>query len=116
MSEPPPEGIDLSPLHRELDRLKAAVENQQLPLAEAGSMAYMMSRQQYLGDSAKSWHPHLMFYAPKISGANAGESWGADRPGSPVLLDSSDRIMPEPWTLFFVPVAHWSDRSTAPTM
>ena len=25
MSEPPPEGIDLSPLHRELDRLKAAL-------------------------------------------------------------------------------------------
>lgn len=100
---------------RMLQRLQAAVENHQLPGAEPGSMAYMMSREQYLGDVAKMWYPHLMFYAPKANSANAGESWGADLRGSPVVFDSSDHVVPEPWTIFFVPVAHWSDRSPAPT-
>ena len=64
-------------------------------------MAYMLSKEQYLGDAAKAWHPHLMFYAPKADGANAGAAWGADREGSPVVFDSSDHVMPEPWALFF---------------
>jgi hypothetical protein len=98
-----------------LARLQAAVDSNELPRAEAGSMAYMMSKNQYLGDDAKAWHPHLMFYAPKAAGANAGESWGANRHGSPVRFDSSDHIVPEPWALFFVPVARWSDGSSAAT-
>jgi hypothetical protein len=97
-----------------LERLLSAVANKELPLAEQGSMAYMMSKEQYLNDAAKSWYPHVMFYAPKADGADAGETWGADRRGSPVLFDSSDHIMPEPWALFFVPVARWSDGSPAP--
>ena len=100
---------------RMLERLQTAVADNRLPRAEAGSMAYMLSKQQYLGDAAKAWHPHLMFYAPKADGANAGASWGADRGGSPVVFDSSDHLMPEPWALFFVPVSHWSDGSPAPT-
>ena len=99
-----------------LDRFQAAITNRQLPPAAQGSMAYMMSKQQYLGDSPKAWHPHLMFYAPQADGDGSGASWGADRRGSPVLFDSSDHIMPEPWALFFVPVAHWSDGSPAPSM
>lgn len=97
-----------------LERLTAAVTSHQLPLAAPGSMAYMMSPHQYLNDAAKAWYPHLMFYAPKANGANSGESWGANLPRSPVIVDSSHRIVPEPWTLFFVPVAHWSDGSAAP--
>jgi hypothetical protein len=100
---------------RMLDRLSAAVENNRLPRAEPGSMAYMMSREQYLGDAPKRWYPHLMLYAPRANGANSGESWGANRRGSPVLFDSADHVAPEPWALFFVPVAHWSDKSPAPS-
>jgi hypothetical protein len=99
-----------------LDRLQVAVTEKQLPPLGQGSMAYMMSKEQYLSDGATSWYPHVMFYAPEASGANAGESWGADRRGSPVVFDSSHHVEPEPWALFFVPVAHWSDGSAAPTM
>lgn len=98
-----------------LERLRAGIEDHQLPPAEAGSMAYMLSRKQYLNDEAKAWYPHLMLYAPSSDGAETGASWGADRRGSPVLFDSSDRVSPEPWALFFVPVPHWSDGSPAPT-
>jgi len=97
-----------------LKRVEAAVGSQ-LPGFEAGSMAYMMSKEQYLTDDGRpSWHPHVMFYAPKAAGADAGSDWGADRAGSPVIFDTSGRILPEPWALFFVPVSHWSDGSLAP--
>jgi len=33
--------------------------------------------------------------------------WGANLPGSPVVLDDSE--VPEPETIFLVPVALWSD-------
>lgn len=97
-----------------LDRLRSAIANGELPSAELGSMAYMMSKEQYLNDDAKSWYPHVMFYAPKADAANDGESWGADRRGSPVVFDSSHHVNPEPFTVFFVPVAHWSDGSRGP--
>jgi hypothetical protein len=96
------------------DRLRVAIANGALPTAEQGSMAYMMSKEQYLNDGAKSWYPHVMFYAPKVDAANDGESWGADRRGSPVVFDSSHHANPEPFTVFFVPVAHWSDGSRGP--
>ncbi|HVR46633.1 MAG TPA: hypothetical protein VMT95_08405 [Candidatus Binatia bacterium] len=97
-----------------LDRLRSAIANGELPPAEGGSMAYMMSKEQYLNDDAKSWYPHVMFYAPRADAANDGESWGADRRGSPVVFDSSHHVNPEPFTVFFVPVAHWSDGSLGP--
>jgi len=97
-----------------LDRLRAAIASKQLPAAAPGSMAYMMSKAQYLGDAPKSWYPHLMLYAPTADAANAGESWGANRRGSPVVLDTSDHVVPEPWTIFYVPVSHWSDGSAGP--
>ncbi len=97
-----------------LDRLRSAITNDQLPSAERGSMAYMMSKQQYLNDDAKAWYPHVMVYAPMADAANNGESWGADRRGSPVVFDSLHHVNPEPFTVFFVPVAHWSDGSSGP--
>jgi hypothetical protein len=97
-----------------LDRIKAAVADKQLPLPEPGAMSYMMSKYSDLGDANGAWVPHLMFYAPKAAGAKDGASWGADVPASPVILDTSHRIIPEPETIFMVPVAHWSDRSPAP--
>ncbi len=99
-----------------LERLQSAIAEKRLPAFEAGSMAYMMSKQQYLSDSATpspSWHAHVMFYAPSADAAGAGASWGADRRGSPVVFDDSHGVGPEPWTVFFVPVAHWSDGSAS---
>jgi hypothetical protein len=99
-----------------LDRLQAAISSGRLSPAAQGSMAYMMSHNQYLGDGAKSWYPHVMVYAPKSDSTNAGESWGADRQGSPVVFDASDHVNPEPWAVFYIPVASWSDGSSAPAL
>ena len=97
-----------------LQRLRSAIAGGELPSLQPGAMAYMMSKQQYLNDDAKAWHPHVMVYAPPQDRARDGESWGANMKGSPVILDTSDRIMPEPWALFFIPVGSWSDNSPAP--
>jgi hypothetical protein len=104
------------------DRLKAAIAANQLPAAEAGGMAYMMSKQQYLADpnpaggvTGTNWHPHVMFYAPAANGTDSGASFGANLKGSPVVFDPTGEA-PEPWTVFFVPVWHWSDGSPGPVV
>ena len=88
-----------------ISELKAAVESRRLPALEPGAMSYMMSRDQYLGDSAQHWHPHLMFYVSKT----VAPFWGAESPGSPVLLNPQFQDSPEPITVFIVPVSKWSD-------
>lgn len=93
-----------------LDRIKAAVAGKELPTPEPGAMSYMLAKEGYLGDSVGHWVPHLMFHIPKTDGA----SWGANLPGSPVMLD--DRKVPEPETIFLVPVGKWSDGTPAPPM
>ena len=105
-----------------LDAVKAAIANGQLPALELGSMGYMMSKQQYLVDvapangvTASSWHPHVMFYEPAADAANSGASFGANTAGSPVIFDTSGGAI-EPWTVFFVPVWHWSDGSPGPVV
>jgi len=97
-------------------RLNAMVAKNELPTPEPGSMSYMMSKHQYLNDGAGHWHPHLMFHVPKADGANAGASWGANLEKSPVLMDSAHKLWPEPQTVFFVPVAKWSDGTSAMAM
>jgi hypothetical protein len=96
-----------------LEQIEAAFAAKRLPLPEPGSMSYMMSKGGYLGDGVGSWHPHLMFHAPKADGARDGASWGADLPGSPVILDTSYHQIPEPETIFMVTVAKWSDGTPA---
>jgi len=93
------------------DRLTAAVAAKQLPDPENGSVGYMMSKVSYIDDHVKAWHSHIMIYTPKALGANSGESWGANRDGSPVVYDSNHLLWPQPWALFFVPVHYWSDGS-----
>lgn len=95
-------------------RMTAAIAAKQLPDPENGSMAYMMSKEQYIDDHVKAWYSHVMIYTPLALGADSGESWGADRDGSPVVYDSNHQLWPQPWALFFVPVPHWSDGSPAP--
>ena len=89
------------------DAIRAALARKELPSPEPGAMSYMMSKDGYLSDADDHWHPHLMFYVPKMAGA----SWGANLTGSPVVLD--EREVPEPQTIFMVPVARWSDGTMA---
>ena len=85
----------------------SALDSKELPPLEPGAMCYMLSRQQYLNDQGKSWHPHVMFF---VSG-DAAKSWGADLPGSPVIaaVDPEERV-----TIFMVLVGKWSDGTPAP--
>lgn len=87
-----------------------AFDAKELPPLEAGAMCYMMSPQGYLNDSAGHWLPHLMFYVPLAD----SKSWGADLPGSPVMLNSQFQGTGEPITEYMIPVRTWSDGTPAP--
>ncbi len=87
-----------------IDGIKA-FEKRGLPALEPGAMCFMMSSHGYLNDSAGHWVPHLMFYIPLTD----PKVWGADLPGSPVLLNPQFQGAPEPITEFMIPVSHWSD-------
>jgi hypothetical protein len=92
----------------EIDRdLAAAVDHGDVPTLEPGGMCYMMSKEQYLNDQAKSWHPHVMFY---VAG-DAPSSWGANLPGSPVIADHDPDARV---TVFMVVVRRWSDGTLGP--
>jgi hypothetical protein len=88
---------------------ESAFNNKELLPLEPGAMCYMLSRQQYLNDDGKSWHPHVMFF---VSG-DAAKTWGADLPGSPVIAANDPE---EHATIFMVVVGKWSDGTTAPPM
>ena len=94
-----------------MDNLKAALDRKELPTFEPGAMSYMMSKQAYLTDDDGHNMAHLMIYAPLTQGA----AWGADLPGSPIMLSGQFQGAPEPVTVFLVPVAKWSDGTAAPT-
>ena len=85
----------------------AAFDKKELPALEPGAMCYMMSKDQYLNDRGKSWHPHLMFLVP----GHVDKSWGANLPQSPVIAanDPEERA-----TIFMVWVGKWSDGTPAP--
>ncbi|MFZ0734861.1 MAG: hypothetical protein WAM79_21275 [Candidatus Sulfotelmatobacter sp.] len=80
----------------------SALDEKALPALEPGAMCYMMSKQQYLSDRDRSWHPHLMFF---VSGY-AAKSWGGNLPGSPLMAanDPEERV-----TIFLLWVGKWSD-------
>lgn len=88
---------------------QSALDKKELPAIEPASMAYMMSKQQYLGDGPKSWHSHLMFFLP----GDVSKSWGADLPGSPVMAQNNPE---ERMTILFVLADKWSDGTPAPHM
>ncbi len=87
--------------------LASAFDKKDLPTLEPGAMCYMMSKQQYLNDRGKRWHPHLMFFVP----GDAAKSWGANLPDSPVMAanDPEERL-----TIFLVWVGEWSNGEPAP--
>jgi hypothetical protein len=84
-----------------------ALDSKEIPAPGLGALAYMMSKQQYLNDDAKNWHPHIMFFIPNQTPA----SWGANLPGSPIIAvdDPEERV-----TIFMLLAGHWSDGSPAP--
>lgn len=74
-----------------------------------GDVTYMMSKDQYINDSAHPWHPHVMFFAPRTDKAQ----WGENLPGSPVQADCTNI---EQTCIFMVLVQNWSDGTKAPPM
>jgi hypothetical protein len=78
-----------------LDATASALDKKELPALEPGAMCYMTSKQQYLNDRGKSWHPHLMFL---VSG-DAAKSWGADLPGSPVMAANDPDFLRLGWQM-----------------
>ena len=87
--------------------IESAFEKKKLPALKSGAMCYMMSKQQYLNDEGKKWHPHLMFFLP----GKAAESWGANLPGSPVLAMYDSQVQA---TVFMVWAGNWSDGTPVP--
>jgi hypothetical protein len=87
--------------------IASALDKKELPSLAPETLVYMMSKQQYLNDVGKSWHPHVMFYAS----GDTEKSWGANLPGSPVMsaYDPEQRV-----TTFFVVVGEWSDGTPGP--
>lgn len=84
------------------DGIKAAFQKKELPKIERGAMCYMLSKEQYLGDQARSWHPHVMFFIPDTDSVARGENL----PGSPVLTNAQpmDRL-----TVLMILAPKWSD-------
>ena len=89
-----------------IDRTRAALAANTYVLPEPGAMGFMLSKQGYLSDADGHWHPHLMFFIAHTDPA----AWGANLSGSPIFSARGD---PEPVTTFFVPVAKWSDGTSA---
>jgi hypothetical protein len=96
-----------------LARMKDSIAKKEFGPPEVGSMSYMMSKDQYLGDQNPHWHPHLMFYMP---GDMDPAAWGSNLPAGSAVYGGG-RDLPGggrmPWTIFFVPVPHWSDGTPA---
>ena len=85
-----------------MEAIVAAIDKKELSAIEPGAMCYMLSKQGYLSDEAKHWHPHLMFFLSQADPA----AWGAGIQGSPILA-FNDKW--EGLTVFLVPVRQWSD-------
>lgn len=89
--------------------IASALDKKELPALEPGAMCYMMSKQQYLNDGVKNWHPHVMVFEP----GDAAKSWGADKDDSPIFYsnDPQERV-----TVFMFWEGNWSDGSPGPAM
>ena len=86
-----------------LKRTRAAMAAGKIRAPEVGAFTFMMSKGGYLGDDAGGpWHPHVMFYMPPMPLAD----WGANLPGTRVFGTEAGV---DPYTIFYVPVAAWSD-------
>jgi hypothetical protein len=94
-----------------LARTKAALAAHEIGSPAPGSMAYMLSKDQYINDpqpgAEARWYPHVMFFVPATEASN----WGANGRGGPIFSTTSTV---EPITTFFVVAPRWSDGSLGP--
>ncbi len=94
-----------------LARTKAALAAHEIGSPAPGSMAYMLSKDQYINDPQEGaesrWYPHVMFFVPATEASN----WGANVRGGPIFSTTSTV---EPITTFFVVAPRWSDGSLGP--
>lgn len=93
-------------------RTKAEFASHRLGPPAPGSMAYMLSKEQYIHDPTPAsgparWYPHVMFFVAATDGA----PWGANVPGGPLFSATSDV---EPITTYFLVVPRWSDGTLGP--
>ena len=93
-----------------LERTKAAIAKHDIGDPAPGAMCYMLSKGGVLNDQGDHWHPHLMFFTPRLPPA----AWGAGLKGSPILGGDDGSI--DPATVFMVPVDRWSDGEPAAPM
>ena len=89
-------------------RTKRAFAAHEFATPAAGSMAYMLSPQQYLTDDDPHWMPHLMFYYDRSLPAAA---WGAGDGKSPIIDATGNS--PAPRMVLLIPVPQWSDGTPA---
>jgi hypothetical protein len=90
--------------------IEAALASKQLPPLEPGAMSYMMSKQGYLDDQFGHWMSHLMFYT------TTNVDWGADKDGSPIMLNPQFHGAPEPVNVLMIPAGKWSDGTVSSGM
>jgi hypothetical protein len=91
-------------------RTKAAIAAGRIGPPANGAMSYMMSKDGYLGDGAHGhWHPHLMLFMARDARGKTSD-WGEDLPGSPVLSGGPGL---DPAALYYIPLAKWSDGTSA---
>jgi hypothetical protein len=88
-------------------RTQRAYASHELSMPAAGSMAYMLSREQYLVDD--NWMPHMMFYFDK---STSPATFGAGGFKAPVIDGSAGDKQSPVWTLL-IPVPQWSDGTPA---
>jgi len=90
--------------------MKAEAAHKALATPAPGAMSYMLSPQQHLTDAPGPWRPHMMFHVPLADAA----AWGANLPGSPIMLDTDHAPGPEPQSVFMMAATAWSDGTPAP--
>ena len=93
-------------------RTMLAIAAERIGPPAAGAMSFMMSKLGNLGDSAGGgpWHSHIMLFVPRETTYPA--DWGADLPGSPIMATGKGASI-DPAALYFIPVAKWSDGTSA---
>jgi hypothetical protein len=94
------------------DSIKVAFATKALPLPEAGSMCYMLSKEQDFGAVHGHADPHLMFWYAESDHM----TWGAEADGSPVDVHQDFLDAPDPITTFVISVGKWSDGTPSTSM
>ena len=97
--------------------IRSAIDKNELPALEPGTMSYMMSKASYLTDDGEHNLSHVMFF----QSMKDGTAWGANLSNSPVLGVNywyiSEDSYPQlksfpPLSVFLVAVDKWSDGSS----